>query len=208
MAMTGAGLYRITNTVNGKFYIGSSVKIPYRLADHRCALRAGRHGNRHLQSSWDKHGESAFSFSALVILEKDEIREAEKRLLDIVVGQADCYNVSRDTCGGWTGMKLSDEHRRKMSESHKKRVFSEEHMANFERARARLTPESRRRGADKLRGRKGKPASAETRAKLSAAHLGKPHPHTPEWTAKIAAKLRGKPWSPARRAAYDNRSAK
>lgn len=61
------GLYKITNTVTGKAYIGSSNKSTLgRLIQHKSDLKAGRHFNVLLQRAWNKYGESAFIFEHLL----------------------------------------------------------------------------------------------------------------------------------------------
>lgn len=59
------GIYRITNTVNGKIYIGQSRNIWKRLEAHRTDLRTGTAKNQHLQNAWNKYGESAFVFETI-----------------------------------------------------------------------------------------------------------------------------------------------
>lgn len=51
----GCGIYSITNTANGKCYVGQSVSITRRWDMHKSCLRRGIHQNAHLQRSWDKH---------------------------------------------------------------------------------------------------------------------------------------------------------
>ena len=60
-----SGIYQITNKVNGKFYIGSSIQIEIRWKQHINALKKGNHCNKKLQNSWNKYGEQAFEFSIL-----------------------------------------------------------------------------------------------------------------------------------------------
>lgn len=43
-----SGIYLITNTVNGKQYIGSAVNILRRWDEHRCRLNEWSHANEHL----------------------------------------------------------------------------------------------------------------------------------------------------------------
>lgn len=79
------GIYKIENKVNGKKYVGSSVGIERRFLDHRSYLRRGAHKNKHLQSSWNKHGEEMFGFSALEVMpfsEEATIREIENYYLN------------------------------------------------------------------------------------------------------------------------------
>lgn len=63
--MKRSGVYRITNTVNGKVYIGSSEDAGHRFVAHRYLLRNGKHHARGLQRAYDKHGEAAFAFDMI-----------------------------------------------------------------------------------------------------------------------------------------------
>ena len=60
-----AGVYQISNTINGKRYIGSSVDLDRRQRDHFGKLRGNRHPNLHLQRAWNKHGEDKFAFEMI-----------------------------------------------------------------------------------------------------------------------------------------------
>ncbi len=56
------GLYAIVNTVNNKSYVGSSNNIERRTKEHKNELSRNKHFCKHLQNSWNKHGESLFQF--------------------------------------------------------------------------------------------------------------------------------------------------
>ena len=60
-----SGIYKITNTVNGKFYVGSSKNIKWRWYCHRHYLENNKHDNPKLQHSWNKHGKSNFTFEVI-----------------------------------------------------------------------------------------------------------------------------------------------
>lgn len=67
------GVYKITNIVNNKFYIGStSVTFKSRLKDHLSQLRRDIHTNIYLQEDWNIFGEDSFEFSIIEILESSE----------------------------------------------------------------------------------------------------------------------------------------
>lgn len=76
------GIYKITNIVNGKFYIGSSKEIIQRWVDHRYLLNSNNHHSKHLQSSWNKHGEQSFLFEIVEECEKEKLIEREQFYLD------------------------------------------------------------------------------------------------------------------------------
>lgn len=45
------GVYKITNLINSKFYIGSSVNIGQRWFKHKALLRHNKHENPKLQNA-------------------------------------------------------------------------------------------------------------------------------------------------------------
>lgn len=69
--MKQAGIYKITNIINNKVYIGQSVNLRKRLWWHKSVLKLGHHHNRHLLNAWKKYGESNFKFE--VIFSKETI---------------------------------------------------------------------------------------------------------------------------------------
>ena len=72
-----SGIYKITNVVNGKFYIGSSKNIDERWDVHKQHLKGGYHINPKLQHSWNKHGESKFIFEVI-----EEVEPTQELLFD------------------------------------------------------------------------------------------------------------------------------
>lgn len=65
------GIYKITNKVNGKCYIGQSKSIPNRWRQHITDLNNGNHHCFKLQDDYDEYGIVNFSFEVLEICEDE-----------------------------------------------------------------------------------------------------------------------------------------
>ena len=72
-------IYMIKNTINNKAYIGSAVGHYRRKGQHLYLLRNNKHFNSHLQSSWNKYGETNFEFKVLEFVKnKEELSDREE----------------------------------------------------------------------------------------------------------------------------------
>lgn len=80
--MTTSGLYVIEHRSSGRRYYGSSIDVPFRLHEHRRLLRRGAHHSPYLQRAWNKHGESAFDFKPVAMLDAENLLEFEQRAID------------------------------------------------------------------------------------------------------------------------------
>lgn len=63
------GIYKITNIVNNKVYIGQSIDVEKRIQQHKYGLNNNKGHNAHFQNAWNKYGENNFKFE---IIEKVE----------------------------------------------------------------------------------------------------------------------------------------
>jgi len=118
-----SGIYKITNKVNGKIYIGSAYNLRNRIYTHKSRLRRGIHKNKHLQNAFNFYGEAKFVFEILEVVEdKKIILEREQFYLDLYVAYdtAIGYNIAK-VAGNTAGVKPNATTRRKMSEAAKKR---------------------------------------------------------------------------------------
>lgn len=66
------GIYKITNKINNKVYIGQSIDLERRIKDHIRGLNNGYGHNSHIQSSWNKYGELNFKFEVIHITDLTE----------------------------------------------------------------------------------------------------------------------------------------
>ena len=65
------GVYKITNKINGKIYVGESLNIEKRWERHKKDLSSKTHCNYKLQNDYNKYGHEAFEFEVIVTLDKD-----------------------------------------------------------------------------------------------------------------------------------------
>jgi len=88
------GIYKIINTQNDNFYIGSAVDLKRRKSRHFSELRNNKHNNSHLQRAWNAYGEASFEFIVVEYVEKrEDLYAAEDRWLAGHVGKKYCYNL-------------------------------------------------------------------------------------------------------------------
>ena len=114
------GIYKITNTITGDFYIGSSKDINRRWADHKKLSTWNRYPNNQLYKDMQKYGIENFVFEILAEVEVDSLKEAEQQFIELL---KPTYNSNR--ANGWDFERYKEsqkEYRKsdKYKESHRK----------------------------------------------------------------------------------------
>lgn len=85
-------VYQIINIVNGMRYIGITTRpLKYRQRDHKYALKGGRHGNRYLQSAYNKYGLKCFKFE--IIKECSSLEELNVLEAELIKKSDNLYNL-------------------------------------------------------------------------------------------------------------------
>lgn len=154
-----AGVYLISNNVNGKCYVGSTVHLDQRRMEHFSRLANNKHINAHLQNAYNKYGREAFDFEILETIDiddniKDKLLKREQFWIDnlkpeynvlLVAGSNLGYHHTEETkkkiSESTTGVKKSEEHAKHIREGQSGRVLTEEHKAKLsEAARHRKSP--------------------------------------------------------------------
>lgn len=98
--MSKSVVYKITNNINNKFYIGSAKDFKRRIGNHISALNRGTHYNKYLQRAWNKYGQSCFIISIVEECELEEQYVREQYYIDIL---NPIYNLSKFATGGNNG---------------------------------------------------------------------------------------------------------
>lgn len=107
------GIYKITNKVNNKVYIGQSVNIEQRWKDHRTrAFQVDEeYINNHLYRSIRKYGLINFTFEILEECDKEELDSKEIKWIDYFdsTNSQKGYNKTKGGSSAVTISKLTDE---------------------------------------------------------------------------------------------------
>ena len=204
-------VYKITNTVNNKSYIGISVHEP---TQGRIQKHLSGQGNRVIASAIKKYGKDAFVYEIL------EANVFDEFLPDLEVAYIANFNTvaphGYNLDSGGSHKIPSEETRRKMSEAQKGkkgRPHSEETRRKISEARTgknhhyfrkTLSSVHRRKISESLKGRtvsaetrrkmSDRTVSAETRRKISEAKKGKTH--SEETRRKMSEAHKGKKRKP------------
>lgn len=110
-----AGVYEIE--IAGYKYYGSSINVYSRKQNHITKLRSGKHRNQRLQRCFNKYGEDAMAFKILVFCDKEFVLDEEQKYLDKNIGNDNCLNFCKNAFAPMAGIKFSDSHKKKISES-------------------------------------------------------------------------------------------
>lgn len=182
-------VYRITNLINQKSYVGVTGNLRRRLQGHMTAARCGR--GKAIHAAIRKYGASSFAVDVLDrCSSREEALAIEQCRISEMGTQVGGYNL---TAGGdgvrslvpevadrlraslscaLRGKPKSVEHRAAMSECRKGVRFSTEHRKNISLAAFGRRHSDEAKAKMSLK-RKGVPLSAEHREKIAASLLGR-----------------------------------
>lgn len=143
------GIYKLTNLINGKIYIGKSINLKRRMAEHKCC-------NKHypIQLAIKKHGWHNFKLEFLCLF--DVVNRAQ--LLDEEAKYIKQFKSTNREIGynlcqfgtdsiGFTFRRHTLESKAKLSKALKGRKFSQEHKNNMSKSRLgmKYRPETQKR---------------------------------------------------------------
>ena len=176
-----SGIYKITNVVNGKFYIGSAINILRRWGYHEWTLNDGSHPNKYLQSAWVKYGGDNFEFSAIEAVTKNDLSSREQFWIDTTncCNREIGYNL-RPNADSNRGIKHSKEAVEKRAAKLRGIPRSEEvkKKISAKNKGRKLTEERKKQISEFFKGRPstwiGRKHTEETKKKISVAQKGKP----------------------------------
>ena len=159
------GVYKISNSLSGRYYIGYSTNIERRFTSHRRKLKQNCHDNIFLQRAYNLDGEDKFKYDIIHVCDTEgEAKEIELQYLTDLSIRDKLYNLNYNNSGG----DLLTHHPNK--EAIREKII-ETHKANL----SKMTPEERSIKYGKCgerNGMYGKTHTEENRKKFSEIHKG------------------------------------
>ena len=139
------GVYQITHTPTGFFYVGSSANIPGRITHHRWALKSNRSNCRKLQEYFNKVGSfKDFNFNIMITETREEAYGLEQSILDKWAGNEKLLNICLDARSPITHHFKDPEVKNRATEGTLRRLSAQDW--NTKSARARKSNATRRGG--------------------------------------------------------------
>lgn len=168
MKQNNMGIYKITNIINDKVYIGSSVDVKNRIRHHKFHLSKNTHNSPKLQNAYNKYGSESFIYEIIEIVEtKEMLLEREQFYIDSYVSYKLGYN-SRHIAEANYGLSPSAETRKKISDSLKGRVGSNKGKIVSDEVKTKISETKKGKPSN----RKGSKHSEDTKEKMSQLRKG------------------------------------
>ena len=77
-----SGIYKITNTVTGDCYIGSSKDVKRRWNEHKCTSTWKKCPNNPMYLDMQEYGKDKFDFQIIEEVEADKLKETEQQFIE------------------------------------------------------------------------------------------------------------------------------
>jgi len=145
------GIYRITNKINNKNYIGESIDVERRWGGHKSQLKNNNHGNFHLQSSYNKNGIENFEHALLEECLFDNLRKRQAYWIDRYdsCNRKVGYNIVEPDNENPNKERLSEETKEKISKANKGNKHTKEAIKKMSECKIGENNPAYRRTGDK-----------------------------------------------------------
>ena len=119
------GICKITNTITGDFYIGSSKNIKRRWAEHKYPSRWNDNPNNPMYQDMQKYGLDKFDFQVIAEVEAGKLKEMEQQFIETLKPTYNNINAK-----GWDierYKKYNKEYNKEYNKSDKRKKYNKEY---------------------------------------------------------------------------------
>ena len=116
-----SGVYKITNTITGDFYIGSSKDVKQRWAVHKCQSTWNKCPNNPMYLDMRKYGVDKFDFEVIEEAEPDRLKEAEQQFIETLKPTYNQMNAN-----GWNIERIK-EYQKEYQKTDKRKEYQKEY---------------------------------------------------------------------------------
>lgn len=149
------GIYRITLQRTNRHYVGQTINLDSRVAEHKRLLQMIKHHSPKLQNAWNKYGAAKFEFHTIETCLREDLDAREShwmKELDSVKTGFNCLPFPTSSLVGADKISrfakkrtVSAVVRAQISKTLEGRIFTEKHLKNLARAgRKRMLVSSQR----------------------------------------------------------------
>jgi group I intron endonuclease len=111
----GCGIYKITNLIDKKIYIGSSINLENREYRHFWMLKKGIHDNSHLQNSFNKYGIQSFEFDIIEECDESNLIDKENHYINFYLSNIQDYGYNMALVNEFRRNNYNNEVKQKIS---------------------------------------------------------------------------------------------
>ena len=115
-----SGIYKITNTATGDFYIGSSKDVKRRWREHKCQSRWNECPNNPIYIDMQEYGTDKFVFEVIAEVEIEKLKEKEQKFIETLKPTYNNYNANGFDFERYKEYQKEYQKTDKGKESHKK----------------------------------------------------------------------------------------
>ena len=190
------GIYTITNTINGKIYVGCAINIENRWKVHKNNLKYDKHHCGHLQKAYSKYGKEAFKFEILEECEERFLYSQEHYWCNLLNVHNVNYGYNNKPTNPYKQGRHSEETKKKIGRKGKKipeaqiRKSVESKRMNAQKRGYYFTEELKRKMSESRKGKKLKPnvcVAAREKCKIPVLQYSKTGEFIKEWEAMVDA---------------------
>ena len=125
------GIYKITNTITGDFYIGSSKDINRRWKEHKRQSAWNKQPNNPMYQDMQKFGVNSFAFEILEEVEENKLKVTEQQFIEKLKPTYNNYNAN-----GWD-IERRKKYRKEYEKTDKRKKYNKEYEKTDKRKKYR-----------------------------------------------------------------------